>query len=115
MANARSNNSAQVSYSLDANGEFYIDVQIEDYSEEAMEKLSLLVASIGSDAFEAQTMEILRLAFAEEGKDVEFTSFLSRTLLKRTILSGKDMIEQIKNEDEENNKDKPIIKPTDLL
>ena len=105
-------NFASVSYSVDQSGEFYIDVQIEDYSNETLSKLSLLVASIGTDAFDAQTLEILRAAFEQDGKSTEFTSFMTQLLLRQTILShGKDTLEF----NEESNKDKPIIKPTDLL
>tara|TARA_Y100000114_G_C11569458_1_gene235677 strand:+ start:71 stop:427 length:357 start_codon:yes stop_codon:yes gene_type:complete len=113
MSNER-NSDACISFTVDKSGEFYIDVNIEDYSEETISRLALLFASIGSDSFDNQTMEILRAAFLQENKEKAFSEFLTQALLKKAILQGKT-INKKKDKSEERNKDQPIIKPTDML
>lgn len=111
----RKNTKALIMFSLDEDNQFYIDVEIKDYSEDTLDKLSLLTASIASDSFDQQTIEMLRIAFEQDGKGKEFTSFLSQALLKKTILTGKEILEDMDLDEEEGDGDLPIIKPTDLL
>lgn len=91
-------------------GDFHIDVGIEDYSPETIEKFSLLFASIPSDQFKYQAMTILQAAFQHDGQDEAFQAFAESVIIKSTMmgLERKDGSEKREAGD-------PVIKPTDLL
>jgi hypothetical protein len=105
---------ASISYSIDANGEISIDVQIEDYSLDTIEKFSLLFASIPSKQFQLQAMDILRTAFHNDERYEEFVQFAGWVVVKTTLMNNE--FKNNLNKGQKNGKsDEPIIKPTDLL
>lgn len=105
--------SAIISYSVDEGGEIVIDVGLEDYSEATIDKFSLLFASIPSNVFQVQSMEILRLAFENDGKEKEFEEFIRGVFIKSAMLESPEGQEEGLFKRKSSND--PIIKPTDLL
>jgi hypothetical protein len=103
-----STRAAQIAYCIDDNNEMTIDVKIDDYSQETLEKFSLLFASVPTEAFQVQAMQILQQAFANDGKQNEFEFFLAQTLIKQKLL-GNSQQERQKGEND------PLIAPTDLI
>jgi hypothetical protein len=84
-----------------------VDVDIRDYSEETMEKFSLLFASLYSKQFQIQSMQIIKTAFYNDGKDKEFEYFLRSALIKQKLIEKTQQMTKGAND--------PIIEPIDLV
>lgn len=104
------NHSASIVFQISKDGEFSIDVNIEDFDEDSIESLATLFSSIGNDSFQAQALLIIKDAFLDLGKELEFTTFLTSTILKTRLSMDKEETQEREIKD-----DDPIIKPTDLL
>jgi hypothetical protein len=107
------NTLASLQYSIDANGEIYIDISLEDYSEEIIKKFALLLASISTIGFQVQTLKVAQDAFLADGKQKEMFILVKEMLEKQRIFNKLDKEEKV--EKEETNQDDPLIKPTDLM
>lgn len=96
---------------MSESGDFNIDIGIEDYSPETIEKFSLLFASIPNDQFQYQAMAILQAAFEHDGQDEAFQAFTQGVVIKSAMmgLAGR------KDGSEKRETGDPVIKPTDLL
>lgn len=104
---------ASLQYSIDASGEIYIDIALEDYSEEIIKKFAVLLASISTTSFQVQTLKVAQDAFLADGRQKEMFMLVKEMLEKQRIFNKLD--EEEKVEKEENNQDDPLIKPTDLM
>lgn len=97
---------ASICYSVDSDGEISIDVGMEDYSEDTVDKFSLLFASIPCDEFQVQAMTILQSAFERDDKGEEFERFARGVFIKSLLLT--------RGTERQEKSDDPLIKPTDL-
>jgi len=104
---------ASLQYSIDASGEIYIDIALEDYSEEIIKKFAVLLASISTTSFQVQTLKVAQDAFLADGRQKEMFILVKEMLEKQRIFNK--LYEEEKVEKEENNQDDPLIKPTDLM
>jgi hypothetical protein len=104
---------ASLQYSIDASGEIYIDIALEDYSEEIIKKFAVLLASISTTSFQVQTLKVAQDAFLADGRQKEMFMLVKEMLEKQRIFNKLDEKEKV--EKEENNQDDPLIKPTDLM
>ncbi len=86
-----------------------IDVNIQDYSQDTVERFSLLFASLPTDGFQAQSMKILQQAFENDGKEDEFEYFVASTIMKQKMFADADDKDKPKGEND------PVIQPTDLI
>lgn len=100
---------AKLEYSIDADGEIYIDILIEDYSTATITQFGVLLASISSSSFQIQTLNVAQEAFSRDGK-VDELKFLLREMIKRQAIIT--LSEEISTDDDI---DDPLIKPTDLM
>lgn len=107
------NTLASLQYSIDSSGEIYIDIALEDYSEEIIKKFAVLLASISTASFQVQTLKVAQDAFLADGRQKEMFILVKEMLGKQKIFNRLD--EEEKVEKEENNQDDPLIKPTDLM
>ncbi len=105
---------ASLQYSIDASGEIYIDIALEDYSEEIIKKFATLLASIQTVSFQVQTLKVAQDAFLADGRQKEMFMLVKEMLEKQKIFDQIDEEETIKKK-EESNKEDPLIKPTDLM
>tara|TARA_Y100001973_G_C5202978_1_gene339230 strand:- start:976 stop:1308 length:333 start_codon:yes stop_codon:yes gene_type:complete len=101
-----------VSYNVDNNGEYTVDIDILDYSTETIDQLATLLASIPSVQFQVQTMNIVKQAFITEERTKELESLIASVLLK-----SENILESLKKESRKEDKepDEPCIKPSDIL
>jgi len=104
---------ASLQYSIDTSGEIYIDITLEDYSEEIIKKFAVLLASISTTSFQVQTLKVAQDAFLADGRQKEMFMLVKEMLEKQRIFNKLDVEEKV--EKEENNQDDPLIKPTDLM
>lgn len=100
-------------YSIDANGEIYIDISLEDYSEEIIKKFAVLLASISTTSFEVQTLKVAQDTFLANGRQKEMFMLTKEMLEKQRVFNKLNEGELV--EKKENNQDDPLIKPTDLM
>ena len=64
--------------------------------------------------FQIQTVNIIKNAFLEEGKEKQLEALLSSVLLKSEQFA-KTIESRMKEEDEDSGEDEPCIKPSDML
>lgn len=101
-------------YRVDEEGEFFVDALLSDYEPKTIENLSTLIASIPTMKFQIQTVNIIKNAFLEEGKEKQLEALLSSVLLKSEQFA-KTIESRMKEEDEDSGEDEPCIKPSDML
>lgn len=104
---------ASLQYTIDANGEIYIDIALEDYSEEIIKKFAVLLASISTASFQVQTLKVAQDAFLADGRQKEMFVLVKEMLEKQKVFNKLDEEKEV--EKEENDQDNPLIKPTDLM
>lgn len=101
---------AKLEYSIDASGEIYIDIVIEDYSTPTLNQFSILLASIPTVSFQLQTLGVAQEAFNRDGKVEELKYLISEIIKKQGVLN---VLEE--SEETDIDSDDPLIKPTDLM
>lgn len=106
---------ASLQYSIDASGEIYIDIGLEDYSEEILKKFAVLLASISTTSFQVQTLKVAQDAFLADGRQKEMFILVQEMLEKQKMLNKLNKEDLVEKEREESNQDDPLIKPTDLM
>ena len=104
---------AKLAYSIDTNGEIFIDIDIVDYSEATIKQFSSLLASIPETSFQVQTLAIIQEAFIKDEKTEEFTQLVQSILLNQA--NHMLMNEKEKEEYKQERKDSPLIKPSDII
>jgi len=100
---------AKLEYSVDADGEIYIDICIEDYSTSTINQFALLLASIATPTFQLQTLAVAQEAFSRDGKTEELKMLIGEIIKKQGTL---DLLE---DEETDIETDDPLIKPSDLM
>lgn len=100
---------AKLEYSVDADGEIYIDISIEDYSLSTINQFALLLASIATPSFQLQTLAVAQEAFSRDGKNEELKILIGEIIKKQGVL---DLLEDSETDIDE---DDPLIKPSDLM
>lgn len=105
---------AKLEYAIDQSGEIYIDIAIDDYSEETVKNFGLLLASIPTPSFEIQTLKLVQEAFTQEEKLEELKFLISEVLAKKASF-GLDITEEIETDSEKGGENDPLIQPTDLI
>jgi hypothetical protein len=102
---------AILQYSIREDGEIYIDIQLDDYSDFTLNKFALLLASLSNTGFQLQTLQVAQEGFVKDGKTVELQKLISQILLNEKSFSNT----KESDEGEDYKKDDPLIKPTDLM
>jgi len=103
----------RIVYSATKDGELYIDIEMEDYSEETVSQLSSLYASIPTEGFQSQSVQIIKEAFHQDGHDELFIKFLAEILLKQNAYDSKGVVNSTEEEPRKK-KEEPLIQPSDL-
>ena len=107
-------NKINVCYNVSQDGEYQVDITLEDYSEETVEQLATLLSSIPSVQFQVQTMNIVKDAFIRHGKNKELEQLITSVVLKSEKMLEKIDLEMTK-EDTKQDSNEPCIKPSDIL
>lgn len=100
---------AKLEYLVDANGEIYIDILIDDYSTDTLNQFALLLASISTTSFQLQTLSVTQEAFTRDGKIEELKLLVAEMLKKQVVLHMEEETET------DTNVDDPLIQPSDLI
>jgi hypothetical protein len=105
---------ATITYRVDKNGEFYVDIDLEDYTNDTVQKLGYLISSIPSLQFQVQTMDIVRKAFMKDGKKEELERLIATVIVKSEKFLDR-LEKQCEEEEEEGQGNEPCIKPSDMI
>jgi len=103
--------SSQIVFSMRDDGELYIDIDIEDYSDDSIKDFAKLISALGTLQLQLETVQIASSGIMEtipEQIDLfltEITRIASKKLSKEDI----DPLEV------DGKKDEPCIKPSDLI
>lgn len=108
MINDERKTLAKLEYAIDASGEIYIDISIEDYSKSTISQFALLLASIPTSTFQIQTLEIANEAFTRDGKLDQLKLLIAEVIKRQSFL-------ELKKDSETDIDDDPLIHPTDLM
>jgi hypothetical protein len=109
------NTLASLQYSIDESGEIYIDITLEDYSEEIIKKFATLLASVSTTSFQVQTLKVAQDAFMSDDKQKELFLLIQEVLAKQKLFNSlKESTDQDTSGESRENND-PLIKPTDLM
>ena len=102
-----------VSYRVDEDGEYFVDVDINDYEPQTLKQLGTLLASIPSTQFQIQTINIVKDAFLAEGKSKELETLIADVIVRSELLV--EALEKKAKEGAKESKNEPCIKPSDML
>ena len=109
------NDSSQIIFSMKDNGELYIDINIDDYSDRSIKDFAKLVSSLGTLQLQLETVEIASSGLMETIPE-QVDLFLSEL----TAMATKKMAKEQKQSNSRTNlgkgqEDEPCIKPSDLF
>lgn len=105
--------SSQITLSMTDEGDFFIDMNIEDYSDESIENFAKLVSSLGTLQIQLEALEMATSGILESmpEKVEPFVTKIAEMTTKNLEYSlGDDSPTS-----EEGQEDKPCIKPSDLF
>ena len=100
-----------LTFYVKADGEIFIDINLEDYSEETLSNFSKILAGISSLRFQLQTIDIVKHGFVEAGRAKEFEKLLIQIL----FLSQQDIQEMESFTKRHSKGEEPCIKPSDMI
>ena len=102
----------QITYSIDDNLETIIDVVMEDYSDETLLQLFAMLDTLSSEGTYIETVQVLAENFKAQGMEKELYTLVSHVTEQQT---NKVLAQAAQQESVADNKDKPCIKPSDML
>ena len=105
---------ATVTYRVDKEREFYVDINLEDYSADTVRNLGYLIASIPTVRFQVQTMDIVKTAFMKDGKNEELEKLIATVIVKSEKFLDR-LEKQCEEEESKAKENEPYIKPSDML
>lgn len=109
------NTLASLQYSIDESGEIYIDITLEDYSEEIIKKFGTLLASVSTTSFQVQTLKVAQDAFMSDDKQKELFLLIQEVLAKQKLFNSLEESTEQDTSGESREHNDPLIKPTDLM
>ena len=103
--------SSQVVFSMRGDGELYIDIDIEDYSDDSIKNFAKLISALGTLQLQLETVQIASSGIIETLPE-KIDLFLTEIT---RIASKKLSKEDIDPPEVDGKKDEPCIKPSDLI
>ena len=100
---------SQIILSMSENGEMFLDMSIEDYSDESLDHFAGLISSIGTLQLQIEALEM-----AASGMMESIPEKLDDFLTKVTTITAQNLQES-STIIQEGQKDEPCIKPSDLF
>lgn len=102
----------QIIYSIDESLDTTIDVVLEDYEQETLIQLFAMLDVLASEATYLETVQMIGENLQKNGKEKELYQLINHVTTQQTLRAAK----QLGNSDqEEKPKEKPCIRPSDML
>jgi hypothetical protein len=111
MSNEENLPKVQITYSIDDNLETTIDIVLEDYSDETLLHLFALLDVLSLEGTYLQTVQVMGENFKAQGKEKELYELISHVTAQQT----KKSLSSTSDEVVDSIKEKPCIKPSDML
>jgi hypothetical protein len=104
----------EITYSIDKDLETTIDIVLEDYSEETMIQLCAMLDVLSSEGTYLQTVQVIAENLKTHGKEKELYQVVSHVTAQQTqrVLTETG---ETSLENKPSTKEKPCIKPSDML
>jgi hypothetical protein len=102
---------AIIEYSINTEGEAFIDITLDDFSPESIDKLARIFAAIPTVNFQLKSLQMIEDVFLSEGKDSEFKTFINKTMSVSKEISK---LQEETGEDTNGQDSEPIVCPTKL-
>lgn len=102
---------SSLTYYVKDDGEVFVDVNLEDYSEATLENFAKILAGISSLRFQLQTINMVKHGFLEAGRVKEFEKLMVQIL----ALSQQDIQEMESFTKRSGKGEEPCIKPSDMI
>lgn len=107
------NKPATIAYNVENSGDITIDIEIEDFSKDTIERFAVLFASISSLDFQTQAVEMIKEVFESKEKIKEFQEFADLVFAHSVAIAKSEQSYIQKTEGDKD--DVPVIQPKDLL
>ena len=95
---------------METSGELYIDMNVEDYSDNAIDHFAKMISSLGTIQLQLEAFEMATSGLAESIPD-KVDTFVSKV----TEITTKNLMKESPIIPKEGQEDKPCIKPSDLF
>ncbi len=114
MSNEQKNsNNVEISYSIDDSLETTIDIILEDYSEETILQLCAMLDVLACEGTYLETVQVIAENLKSQGRHEELYKLVSHVTAQQTKKALAEKSDQL--EDKPNIKERPCIKPSDML
>ena len=98
-----------ITFAMSNSGELYIDIDIEEHTDNAIKNFAKLISSLGTIQLQLEAAQIASSGLIETMPE-KFDLFISEITKRAT-----DKLETDSSYDEDGQDNKPCIKPSDLL
>jgi len=98
---------ASISYGIDNTGELHIDVEVDSFSDDTIDKLSKILVTLSMDSCYLETIQMIQTSLQQHGQE----DALMR-IYAEIAANPNDKALRIHKE---KTKDKPCIRPSDML
>ena len=114
MSNESVEPRVQITYSIDKNLETTIDIVLEDYSEDTIIQLCSMLDVLSCDGTYLETVQVIAENLKSQGRQEELYKLVSHVTAQQTKKALAESSQYIER-DKPNIKEKPCIKPSDML
>jgi hypothetical protein len=105
------NIASQIIFSMSDEGEFFIDMNIEDYGDDAIENFARMISSLGTMQIQLEALQMATSGILESIPD-KVEPFVAKIAELTTLNQCSTPTEE---EEGEGDEDKPCIQPSDLF
>lgn len=97
---------SSVTYSMDENGEMFVDINIAETNEKTLKSLSSLLVTVATTKSSLTVLDMIKKSLVNSGNTEEYLTFLTDYMTKTDVL-----FEEL----EEKTKEEPYIKPSEMI
>jgi len=95
-----------IMFSIDDNGEVFVDINIGDQEKESIKSLSSVLTAVASPEMPVTVLDMIKNSLIKDGKTEEYICFITDYMLQTDNLLKEYGVEV---------KDEPYIKPSDMI
>jgi len=114
MSNESVEPRVEIKYSIDKNLETTIDIVLEDYSEDTIIQLCSMLDVLSCEGTYLETVQVIAENLKSQGRQEELYKLVSHVTAQQTKKALAESSEYIER-DKPNIKERPCIKPSDML
>lgn len=101
-----SNVLSAITFSIDDNGEIFVDINISETDDITLKSLSSVLSAVASPEMPVMVLDMIKASLLKDDKTSEYLNFVTDYMLKTS-----NMLEEYGQDV----KDEPFIKPSDMI